>query len=185
MTKGSYDDLPKAARRRLLIRSIARPVLTTTVLLLLYYLLPLGDRDRDPSALGFLISLVLVGVLLTVQVRQISVSEHPRLRAIESLSLTVPLFLLMFATVYYEIARVTPAAFSQELTRTDSLYFTITTFASVGFGDITAVSQTTRVLVMIQMVIDLILVGIIAHAIVGAVRIGLARKQPGSDPDSP
>lgn len=185
VTGGHYDDLPAAVRRRLLIRSVARPVLTTTALLLLYFLLPLGERDRTPSAFGFLLELVLVGVLLAVQVRQITTSEHPRLRAIESLSLTLPLFLLMFATVYYEIARVTPASFSEQLTRTDSLYFTVTTFASVGYGDITAVSQTTRVLVMIQMVGDLILVGIVAHAIVGAVRIGLARKQPGIEPESP
>lgn len=184
VTGGGYDDLPAATRRRLLIRSVARPLLTTTALLLLYFLLPLGERDRDPSAFGFLLGLVLVGVLLTVQVRQITTSEHPRLRAIESLSLTVPLFLLMFATVYYEVARLTPASFSEQLTRTDSLYFTVTTFATVGFGDITAVSQTTRVLVMVQMVGDLILVGIVAHAIVGAVRTGLARQQPGVEPDS-
>jgi Ion channel len=185
VTGGQYDALPAAARRRLLIRSVVRPALTTTALLLLYYLLPLGDRDWTPSGFTFLIELVLVGVLLSAQVRAISISEHPRLRAIESLSLSVPLFILMFAAVYYEIARVTPAAFSEQLTRTDSLYFAVTTFASVGYGDITAVSQTTRVLVMIQMVGDLILVGIVAHAIVGAVRTGLARKQPGIEPESP
>jgi len=184
LTGGHYDDLPAAARRRLLIRSVARPVLTTTGLLLLYFLLPLGERDRTPSALGFLLELVLVGVLLTVQVRRIATSEHPRLRAIESLSLSLPLFLIMFATAYYEIARLTPASFSEQLTRTDSLYFAVTTFASVGYGDITAVSQTTRVLVMIQMIGDLILVGIVAHAIVGAVSAGLARRQPEVGPGS-
>jgi hypothetical protein len=91
----------------------------------------------------------------------------------------------MFAAVYYETARGSPGSFSEELSRTDSLYFTVTTFSSVGFGDITAVSQTARVLVMIQMLGDLILVGIIAHAIVGAVRTGLRRKQPGIESDSP
>lgn len=184
MTGGGYNDLPAAARRRLLIRSVARPMLTTNALLLLYFLPPLGERDRDPSALGFLLALVLVGVLLTVQVRQIAASKHPRLRAIEALSLSLPLFLLVFATVYYEIARVTPGAFSEQLTRTDALYFTVTTFATVGYGDITAVSQTTRVLVMIQMMGDLILVGVVAHVIVGAVRVGLARKQLGTEPES-
>jgi hypothetical protein len=162
-----------------------RPVLTTTALLILYYVLPLGDRDVSPTALTFAIELVLVGVLLSVQVRQISIAEHPRLRAVEALSLSVPLFILMFAAVYYETARGSPASFSEELSRTDSLYFTVTTFSSVGFGDITAVSQTARVLVMIQMLGDLILVGIIAHAIVGAVRTGLRRKQPGIESDSP
>jgi len=167
------------------VRTVLRPVLTTTSLLILYYVLPLGDRNTSPTAFTFVIGLVLVGVLLSMQVRQISMSQYPRLRAIESLSLSVPLFILMFAAVYYEISRGSPGSFTEELNRTDSLYFTVTTFASVGFGDITAVSQTTRVLVMIQMVVDLILVGIIAHAIVGAVQAGLRRKQPGVEPDSP
>ena len=185
MTKRPYDDLPAATRRRLLVRTVLRPVLTTTALLILYYVLPLGDRHVSPTALTFAIELLAVGVLLFVQVRQISTAEHPRLRAIEALSLSVPLFVLMFAAVYYEIARGSPGSFTEELSRTDSLYFAVTTFASVGFGDITPVTQTTRVLVMIQMIGDLILVGIVAHAIVGAVRTGLARKNPGTEPDSP
>jgi voltage-gated potassium channel len=185
MTKRPYDDLPPATRRRLLLRTVLRPILTTTSLLILYYVLPLGDRDVSPTAVTFAIELVLVGVLLSLQVRQISIAEHPRLRAIEALSFSLPLFILMFAAVYYEIARGSPGSFTQDLTRTDSLYFTVTTFASVGFGDITPVSQTTRVLVMIQMVVDLILVGIIAHAIVGAVKTGLRRKQPDVGPGSP
>lgn len=185
MTKSYYADLPAATRRRLLLRTVLRPVLTTTALVLLYYLLPLGDREVSPTGLTFAIALVLVGVLLGVQVRQISNAEHPRLRAIEALSLSVPLFILIFAAVYYAIARGSPGSFSEELSRTDSLYFTVTTFATVGFGDIVAVSQTARVLVMIQMFVDLILVGIIAHVIVGAVRTGLSRKQRGVEQDPP
>lgn len=185
VTLGRYDDLPAAARRRLIFGAVVRPVLTTTALLLLYYLMPLGERDRSPSAFVLLIGLILVGVLLSLQIRQISFAEHPRLRAIEALSFTLPLFILLFATVYYEVARSAPASFSEQLTRTDSLYFTVTVFSTVGFGDITAVSQTARVLVMIQIIGDLFLVGIVAHAIVGAVRTGLRRNQPGVELDLP
>ena len=35
--------------------------------------------------------------------------------------------------------------FTEPLTRTDAQYFTVTIFATVGFGDITAVTQTARV----------------------------------------
>ena len=64
-----------------------------------------------------------------------------RLRVVETLSLSVPLFLLAFAALYFVTAYDTPASFSEALSRTDALYFTVTVFASVGFGDIAPVSE--------------------------------------------
>ena len=55
-------------------------------------------------------------------------------------------------------------------------------FASVGFGDIAPLTQGARVMVMIQMVGDLILVGVVARVMVGAVQAGLRRHDPGSQP---
>jgi hypothetical protein len=49
-----------------------------------------------------------------------------------------------------------PANFSTHaLTRTDALYFTVTVFSTVGFGDITAASQSARLVVTAQMLLDL------------------------------
>jgi hypothetical protein len=175
-----YDDLPAATRRRLILRALVRPAVTTTVLLLLYYLLPLGDRNKGPNVVVLFIELGLFCVLLVWQIRKISTDEHPRMRAIESLSLSVPLFLIVFAGVYYATAVSSPGAFSQALNRTDSLYFTVTVFASVGFGDITPVTQGARVLVIVQMLGDLILVGIVARVMLGAVQAGLRRQGSGS-----
>ena len=45
--------------------------------------------------------------------------------------------------------------FSQPLTRIDSVYFTVTTFATVGFGDITATTEAARLVVTGQMIADL------------------------------
>ena len=58
------------------------------------------------------------------------------------------------------------------LTRTDSLYFTVTVFATVGFGDITATSQVARVAVIAQMIFDLLVLGLVVKVFVGAVEIG-------------
>ena len=58
------------------------------------------------------------------------------------------------------------------LTRTDSLYFTVTVFATVGFGDITATSQTGRLLVTAQMILDLIVLGLGIRVFLGAVQRG-------------
>jgi voltage-gated potassium channel len=176
-------DLPPAARRRLLLRAMARPALTTTGLVFLYYLLPLGEHLNGPTAASLLGGMVLFGALLTWQVRQIRAAEHPRLRAIEALSFSGPLFILIFSALYYATSKTAPASFSEGLSRTDSLYFTVTVFATVGFGDIVPVTQSARVTVLIQMIGDLVLVGVVAHAIVGAVREGLNRNEPGTQPD--
>jgi hypothetical protein len=177
MTGGQPDDLPAVPRRGGRLWAFLRPGLTTTGLLLLYFLMPLGDHKEGPTPVGLLVALVCFGTLLTWQVRQIATAQHPRLRAIEALSFSVPLFLLAFAAFYFMTARGTPATFSQSLSRTDALYFTVTVFASVGFGDITAVTQSARVMVMIQMLGDLILVGIVARVILGAVQVGLRRHE--------
>ena len=78
--------------------------------------------------------------------------------------------MLLFASAYYVMARGTPGSFSQQLTRTDALYFTVTTFTTVGFGDITAVSQTARLVVTVQMILDLLALGLGIRVFIGAVK---------------
>jgi hypothetical protein len=166
----------------MLLRVMVRPALTTTAVVLLYYLLPLGERLSTPTVISLLLGMVLFTALLTWQVRQIRMAKYPRLRAIEALSLSGPLFLLAFAALYYATSRVTAASFSEGLSRTDSLYFAVTVFATVGFGDITPVTESARVMVMLQMIGDLVLVGIVARTIVGAVNTGLSRNEPQTPP---
>ena len=66
--------------------------------------------------------------------------------------------------------------FTQPLTRTDALYFTVTVFTTVGFGDITAKTEAARLVVTCQMITDLIVLGLGIRVIVGAVRRGLQRR---------
>jgi hypothetical protein len=66
-------------------------------------------------------------------------------------------------------------SFASPLTRVDAFYFTVTTFATVGFGDIVPVSQAARVIVTVQMIGDLIVLGAVLKLVVGAVKIGRER----------
>ena len=54
----------------------------------------------------------------------------------------VPLFILMFATAYYVMGRAESEAFTEALSRTDALYFTVAVFATVGFGDMSPQAET-------------------------------------------
>ena len=69
-----------------------------------------------------------------------------------------------------------PGAFTEPLSRVDTLYFVVTVFATVGFGDISPVSEVARVLVTVQMVGDLILIGLVLRVFLTAVDRGRRRR---------
>jgi hypothetical protein len=155
---------------------VLRGLLITTVLVVLYYLLPLDQPWDTGTAMRLLIGLlVFVGVTVW-QVRAIAGSRYPGLRAAEALGLIIPFYLLLFASTYFVMERASAANFTQPLTRTDALYFSVTVFTTVGFGDITAKSETARVVLIVQMLADLALLGAGARLLLGAVRRGQQRR---------
>ena len=81
----------------------------------------------------------------------------------------------MFSVVYFLMAHAQPTSFGGSMTRTDSLYFSTTVFTTVGFGDITAKSQAARVIVTLQMWLDLVILGLVARLVVNAVKLGQHR----------
>jgi len=168
---------PGVPIRRPVLLSLGRTTLNTTVLLVVYYLLPLNRPVTWRTAGWFIGGLFLIALLVAAQLRAILRARYPTLRAMEALGTSIPLFLLLFAALYEMISTSDPAAFSETMTRTDTLYFVVTVFATVGFGDITAVSETARVLVTIQMVGDLVLIGLVIRAFLTAVDRGRQRRQ--------
>ena len=162
-------------RRRLLLRTALRALVTPTVLLALYYTLPLDHPLDVGKVVWFVLGFLVFAAAVAWQVYSITRSAHPHLRQIEALSVVVPVFLLMFAGAYFLLEQGRPGSFTQPLSRTDSLYFTITVFATVGFGDITAKTTSARVLVMFQMMGGLVVVGLVAKLLVGAVQVGVDR----------
>jgi hypothetical protein len=146
------------------------------LLLLAYYRAPLDRPLNWATGWLFLLALLLFAGLMAVELRGILRSDQPRLRAIRALGLALPLLLVVFASTYCTIAGQQSEAFSEPLSRTDGIYFTVTVFATVGFGDITPVSELARVLVTIQMLVGLVAVGLIAKLVLGAVQVAVARR---------
>ncbi len=107
------------------------------------------------------------------------------MRAAETLGLVLPLFLVLFASTYFLMEWATAASFTQPLTRTDALYFTVTVFSTVGFGDITAKSETARVVLIVQMLADLALLGAGIRVLLGAVQRGRERSSDRGDDTGP
>ncbi|MFK4145979.1 ion channel [Streptomyces sp. NPDC004065] len=169
------DPWPRARRGEALM-VLARSLLITTGLVLAYYLLPLDSHSTAGTSAVLASGLVGVGLVFTWEVLVITRSPHPRLKAVEALATTLPLFLLLFSSAYYLLDHAVPGSFTERLTRTDALYFTLTTFTTVGYGDITARSQTGRVLAMLQMAGGLLLVGVAARVLTSAIQAGLRQQ---------
>jgi len=160
----------------MIARALLRAVASTAVLVVIYYLLPL-DRSSTPVAVTMLvIGLVVFVGLIGFQVRAIAGSPFPGIRAVEALAISVPLFLLLFAATYVVLATISAGNFTQPLDRTGALYFTVTVFATVGFGDIAAKTDVARLVVTGQMVADLIIIGLGVRVVVGAVTTGRRRR---------
>ena len=161
---------------RTIVQALLRALASSAILVTIYYLLPLDHSSRWLAIAMLVIGLLLLIGLVTVQVRSIAASPYPRLRAIEALATSIPLFLVLFAGAYVVMATIAASSFSQPMTRTNALYFTVTVFATVGFGDITAKTEAARLLVTGQMIIDLIIIGLGAKVILGAITRGRQRR---------
>jgi voltage-gated potassium channel len=180
------EDSAVQVPRRLVVRAVLRASVTATALVVLYFTLPLtGSLDGSTARLLALGLLAFAGVV-TWQVRSVLRSQYPGLRAIEALAAAIPLFLLVFAVVYLRMAEADAGAFSEPLGRTDALYFTLTVFSTVGFGDITPRTDPARVVTMVQMLGDLLVVGLVLNLMVGAVKTSRQRLAAASarSPDS-
>jgi len=174
---------PRPGRRAAFV-ALARAVLIAAGLVTAYYLLPLDPRGSRGASTLFACGLLAVVLVFLWEVRTILHSPHPRLKAVEALATTLALFLVLFADAYYLLDHSAPGSFSEPLTKTDALYFTLTTFSTVGFGDITARSETGRVITMVQMAGGLLLVGVAARVLAGAVQAGLLQRRREPPPES-
>ena len=145
-------------------------------LVAIYYALPLDHASAGGAVTILVIGLAGFIALVAVQVRLIMRSPFPGVRATEALATSIPFFLLLFSGSYVAMSALSATNFDGRLTHTDGLYFTITVFSTVGFGDITAKTQAARLLVTGQMIADLVILGLAIKLIVGAVN---RRRQPG------
>jgi voltage-gated potassium channel len=87
------------------------------------------------------------------------------------------LVVAVFASGYLLLARSADGQLVGVHTKTDALYFTISTLATVGFGDVHPSGQLARSLVTIQIVFDLVFVAALVAALTGGVRRGIAARR--------
>ena len=139
---------------RAVLGTVLRSAAAVLLLVVAYYQAPL-DRPVDVGA--GIVFLGGPGALRRPRRRRgcaIIRSPHPRLRAIRTLALGLPLLLVTSAASYCVVDTQQLDAFTEPLSRTDGLCFTMAVFATVGFGDISPATELARVRVTVQMVVN-------------------------------
>ena len=111
------------------------------------------------------IVVVVFGVVLVHEVNAIARHDQPIHRAVIALAVLIPLFVVMFSALYLITSRSNPAAFGTSMSRTQALYFTVVVLSTVGFGDITPKTDPARLLTTIQIVCDLLLIGVVVRLV--------------------
>ena len=177
MTKRPYLELSRAARRRVVAASVLRSVASVGLLVVLYYVAPLDGPLSLGTLITFGLGLLVFAGLIVWQVRAIIHSDVPVLRAMQALATGVTLLLVLYASLYSAIAYNQPDSFTQTLSRTDGLYFTVTVFATVGFGDITPRSELARIITTTQMLFGLVVFGLIVRTLLSAVQMAVRRRE--------
>jgi voltage-gated potassium channel len=177
MTAHPLKELGRKQRRSEIIGTIVDSLLACTVLLAVYYLVPFDELRSGQALLRLIVGIVAFAVVLAWQLRRVTRAEYPVLRAVHALAVTIPFFLVVFAAVYLSLAQGSDAHFSEPLDHTGALYLAITIFSTVGFGDITPESELARIVVSIQMLLDLVVIGVVVRLLSTAAKTGSRKPQ--------
>ena len=162
--------MERSENRRLVRRAVVRSLGVVVVLFSAYFLLPFrGDR----AWLGVVVGLVLLALIIPMAVHRLHrvlSSDRPAAEAAEALVQLATMLITGFAAVVY-FMNSDGTNFAELHTRLDGVYFTVTTLATVGYGDVHATSQTARAVVTVQMVLNLLFLGVAVRVFIGAARL--------------
>ena len=123
-----YEELPARQRRRIVIGASLRTIATIVVVVAIYFRIPMDRAITATTVIGLVIGVLALFAIIAWQIREIMRSEHPVVRAVEALAFAIPVYVLLFATIYFLMAHAQSAAFGVPLSRTDAMYFSATVF---------------------------------------------------------
>ena len=184
----AFGTWPAELTKRRLAGKLLSTAAVAAGLIALYFLVPIGGTGW-PYGIGVAV-LAIVGLVPFSLKRCLAIlqSPHPLLATVDALVLLLVVQVLAFSTTHYAIATHSPSQYAGLHTKTDSLYFTVTTLATVGFGDIHAAGQAARVITTVDIVFNLVFVGAVIRLVGWAGRRGLATRAPerasGGPPDT-
>jgi hypothetical protein len=170
--------------RRLVARPVLRSLLSLVLLLAIYYAIP--ERVFTTAQAAVLSLLILVGGVgllawqIAGQARRLVEHADDESVQLQTVLLLAYMGVFVFALGYFFLARGVDGQFAGLDTKTDALYFTVTTLGTVGFGDIHPTGQAARAIVTGQIVFNLVFLGMVARLVTGELRQRAERRRGSS-----
>lgn len=177
-TPAPLQDLSRTERLKIFGFALLRTLIALAIILWMYSLIPEGLRGSVALPYGVLLIMV-IGYLLQFrsQLGRIQRARYPWIQSTEALIVSGAFFLTIFAGWYVMIQGENPGSFSERITHTSALYFTVTVFATVGFGDIVATTDFARAVVTVQMLLGLGFLALIVKVFSGAAQSVVQRRR--------
>ncbi|MDO3649744.1 potassium channel family protein [Nocardia mangyaensis] len=167
MTRKRRSELPKHA-----LRNGAAAVCA----LLLYYSVPVHwvfELDAWPGrvfgVVGFAAGIIGLVWLVWRQIEHLLTAPVSAGGRVDGVLLVVCIVCVVFSQFYFRLQQRDPDQFDGLVTRTDALYYTMSTLGTIGYGDVHAIGQAARVVTMVQIVFDLVVIGTLAAIVTTSV----------------
>jgi voltage-gated potassium channel len=143
--------------------SPTRPWLAALALVgavVLYYVLPMRGPLWPLGAIAGPIAAIALAPLTRRHLRRVLVSDRPIADVACAIAIIAVVLVLGFATTYWILDTQSPDEFVGIDTKTDSLYFTVTVLATVGFGDVHPVGQVGRAVTTVNMLTNIVILAV-------------------------
>jgi voltage-gated potassium channel len=147
-------------------RSESRPILSAVGLLVAYYAFPVKFGESTTIAVAsLLLTAAGLSLLAAMMVKELQNVRHgDEIKSPRILSMALILLVMAFSLSFFLLNQVQPNQIADLESKTDALYFTLATMATVGFGDVHAEGQVARALVCGLIVFNVVVVATLFRA---------------------
>jgi voltage-gated potassium channel len=124
-----------------------------------YFVVPVSADLQRNTMIRILVAILVLVLMAAGVVRQLQRHLDDTSRKVDGLVVSITVVVVVFALCFYTLEERDPTQFDGLKTRLDSLYFTVATAATVGYGDVHAVGQVARAMVLVQMAFNVVFIG--------------------------
>lgn len=153
---------------------------------IVYFVVPVSRQPERGTLIRILVAILLLALLAAGVVRQLRRHLDAKDQRVDGLIVSITVVMAVFAFAYFTLHQRDPSQFAGLQTRLDALYFTASTAATVGFGDVNAVGQAARALVLVQIVFNAVFIGTTVALLSSRIKtVATARAQARATPPEP
>jgi voltage-gated potassium channel len=133
--------------------------LILAAVMVFYFVAPVSRELQRGTLIRVVVAILVLALLVAGVVRQLRLHIDDQDRRVDGLIVSIVMVMAVFSLCYFTLEQRDPGQFADLDTRLDALYFTASTAATVGYGDVHAVGQAGRALVLVQIVFNVVFIG--------------------------